>query len=258
VRWADQIVVVDGMSTDDTARKCAAFPRVRLIPAPNDPNLDMNKNLAIDNCSGDWILCLDSDEVVSPGLAGELLRVARDGTNGKAGFYIPRRNLFLGRWMRASGWHPDHVLRFFRSGRGRFPCLHVHERLALDGEAGRLEGEMYHYTYRSFGEYFEKMDRYTTFEARYLLRLSRDAEGTGFRDLLRDAAKRKPYLRRLWWKYMPLKPLFRFFLIYIVRKGFLDGRQGFTLALLSAVSDHVSMRKFRALKEAEERSPGHA
>src|SRR4030042_239148 len=83
VRWADQVVVVDGMSTDDTARRCDAFPRVRFISVPNDPNLDVNKNIAIDHCTGDWILCLDSDEVVTPALAGEILRVARDGDNGK-------------------------------------------------------------------------------------------------------------------------------------------------------------------------------
>lgn len=253
VRWADEVVVVDGKSTDDTAKKCAAFPRVKFISVANNPNLDVNKNIAIENCTGDWILCLDSDEVVTPGLAGELVRIARDGENRKAGFFIPRRNLFMGRWMRASGWYPDHVLRFFRKGRGRFPCVHVHERLGLEGEAGHLEGEILHYTYRSFREYFEKMDRYTSFEARYLLHLSGEAEKTSFRDFLADRTKRKPYLRKLWWKYVPAKPLFRFLLMYVVRKGFLDGRYGLTLALLSAVSDYVSMEKYRMLKEGEKK-----
>lgn len=251
VQWADEIVVVDGMSTDNTVEICNSFPTVNVIVVPNNHNLDVNKNIAIDNCRGDWVLVLDSDEVVTPELAEELRRTAESGGNGKSGYFLPRRNYFLGRWMKSSGWYPDHVLRFFQRAKGRFPCDHVHERLELEGEAGYLSGDLLHYTYRDFGEYFMKMDRYTSFEARYMLRLSEELDSVTFLDFLRNKAQRKPFIRKIWWKYAPLKPFLRFLLIYFARKGFLDGRHGLMLAILSGFSDYVSLEKHRLLKERE-------
>ena len=251
LEWADEIIVVDGESTDNTVNICKQFSKVKVLVVPNNPNLDVNKNIAIDNCASEWILVLDSDEVVTPELGEELRRIAREDTGGNsdAGYWIPRRNLFLGKWMRASGWYPDHVLRYFRKGMGKFPCKHVHERLDLNGNAGYLTGDLLHYTYRSFAEYFEKMDRYTSFEAAYMSRLAHEHERFRLRGLLRGGPQRRSYLRSLWWKYIPFKPVFRILLVYFARRGFLDGRHGFMLAVLSGVSDFVSMQKYRATRE---------
>ncbi len=254
VAWADEVIVVDGMSTDGTVDICRRYPNTRVIEAPNNPNFDVNKNIAIDHCTGDWILVLDSDEVVTEGLVRDLRRTA-SGDGDSAGYFLRRRNFFLGRWLSHSGWYPDHTLRFFRRGRGRFPCVHLHERLELDGTAGFLEGEILHYTYRTFREYFDKMDRYTTFEAEYIHSLTTEGNGAGLVECLRSPSRRKPCLRKLWWKYVPFKPLFRFCLIFFARKGFLDGRHGFMLAVLSAVSDYVSIEKHRGLARAREATP---
>lgn len=129
----------------------------------------------------------------------------------------------------------------------------MHERLTLNGEPGYLTGNILHYTYRNFSEYFEKMNTYTTFEARYMLEISNGKRGESIFRNLADPSTRRPFLRRIWWKYIPLKPICRFLLVFIFRKGFLDGRHGLILAVLSGVSDFISVQKYRMLEKERRR-----
>jgi glycosyltransferase involved in cell wall biosynthesis len=209
VAWADEIVVVDAESEDKTATIAREFTdRVVIRPWPG---YAVQKNTAIDLATGDWILSLDADEVVSSELAAEIGRVlAADGPAD--GYAVPRRNVFWGRWVRHGGLYPDWQVRLFRRTRGRFGVRAVHESVSVDGRVERLAGHLEHRSYRDVGDFLARADRYATLAAD-------DALGQGRRARVGDFV---------------LRPLGRFLGMYIVRLGFLDGWRGFLLASLYA------------------------
>ena len=137
--WADELIVVDALSPDKTAQIAREFTdRVILRPWPG---FAAQKNFAIGEASGDWILSLDADEMVSPELRGEIARVLAEG-GPHDGYRTPRRNIFWGKWVRHGGLWPDWQLRLFRRGRGRFVERAVHESVEVAGSVGRLEGPL--------------------------------------------------------------------------------------------------------------------
>lgn len=236
VLWADEVVVVDCQSTDNTKQVLKKYPKIRIIDAFNDPNLDVNKNLAIDACKSAWILSLDADEVVSNELRLEIKQILA-GEIGRNGFYLMRVNHFLGRPLRYSMNYPDYVLRLFRRGKGRFPAVHVHEELLVEGEVGYLRSALLHFSYPDIESYIAKLNFYTTFEARH--------SNVHIKHLPRKMPL-KERLRYIYWKWVPLKPILRFVVKYFVRGGFLDGLWGFHYCVLSAFSDYVVQLKKRA------------
>ena len=209
VAWADEIVVLDSGSTDATveiARSLGAR-----VEVTDWPGFGAQKNRAIERCSGDWILSLDADERVAPPLHAAIERAIAD-PGEHAAFRMPRLSTYCGRQMRHGGWWPDYVTRLFRRGRARFSNDIVHERLVADGPTGTLAQPLLHDTYADLEEVIDKLNRYSSAGAR---RLS-------------DAGIRGSLTRAIG------HGLWAFVRTYLVRAGFLDGREGLMLAISNA------------------------
>ncbi|MCX5866328.1 MAG: glycosyltransferase family 2 protein [Proteobacteria bacterium] len=203
--FADEIVVVDSGSTDLT-RELAEKHRARVI-RQDWLGYGKQKAFALTQARKPWVLSLDADERVSPGLAAEIKKIL-GGEAGKDGFYARRQNYFLGRLMRHGGWERDWVLRLFRREKGSFTHSPVHERIEVEGKTGRLENPLLHYPHATLDDFFLKMDRYTALSAA-------------------DLAERG---KRAHWYNLLFNPAFRFFRMYVLERGFLDGYPGLVLA----------------------------
>lgn len=210
VGWADEIVVVDSGSTDRTA-ELARAAGARVTIASDWPGFGPQKNRALDLATGDWVLSLDADEWVTPALATEI-RAAVSRADAPAGFELPRLSSFVGREMRHSGWWPDHVARLFRRGAARFSDDLVHERLVVSGAVGRLTEPLRHESFTSLEEVVEKMNRYSSASARMRVERGKGGSVAG------------AVAHGLW----------AFLRTYLLRAGFLDGREGFVLAVANA------------------------
>jgi len=209
VVWAHELVVVDAGSSDKTVAVAREFTD-RVLFRPWD-GYGAQKNFAVAQCGGDWILALDADERVPETLRAEIGRtLAADPA--VRGFYLPRRNVFQGRWVRHGGLYPDWQLRLFRRGAGRFVERAVHESVRVDGPTGRLRSALVHESYRSLADAVARLNRYSDLAAAELARTDR---GGSAADLL-------------------LRPLGRFAGMYLLRAGFLDGWRGLVLAALYA------------------------
>ena len=222
VRWVDEILILDSGSTDGTLEIAKKFgAKVQQLPWEG---FGKQKQKGADLASGEWVLSIDADEVVTPELKAEIVsRLAAN--NGTAGYYLKRKSYFLDRFVRHGGWYPDWVLRLFKKGKGRFTPAPVHESVILEGPAARLEADLLHYTDPNFSHYLAKLNRYTDLSAQELF--ENGERGSLFRILANPAVK--------------------FFSQYFLKAGFLDGRAGFILAGASAFhvfSKYVKLWEF--------------
>ena len=224
VPWADEIVIVDSGSTDRTAEIARQFGAKFFVE--DWKGFGAQKNSAIARCSGDWILCLDADEEVSAELAQQI-RSLLGGQSARDAYFLPRRNYFLGRWMRHGGYYPDPKLLLFRRGAARFEERVVHESVRCSGSVGRLQGDLIHHAYPTLDLYIEHMNRYSALGATQAV-----ARGRTSRSLLAF----------LW--YVWVVPIATFKYNYIFRLGFLDGREGLLLHLYH--SAYVSWKYAKA------------
>lgn len=204
--WADETILVNCGSTDGTVQAAAKFA-VKLFTRPNSTAVYVNKQFAIDQASSDWVFVLDADEEIPAELRDEI-REAVAAPSAPAAFKIPRRNFYYGRWLRHGGKYPDNQLRLFRRGKARFVPLPVHERLDVDGPVARLKQPFNHYPCVT-PEYFE---RKLAFYGEMLAKSY--------------ALKKKNRILIL------LRPFTLFFMNYIMKLGWLDGREGFKTALM--------------------------
>jgi glycosyltransferase involved in cell wall biosynthesis len=219
VSWADEIVVVDSGSTDRTVDICRELGAT--VHVTSDwPGHGPQKNRALDLATLDWVLSIDSDEWVTPGLREEIGR-AITAAGAHCGYAIPRRSTFYGREMRHSGWWPDYVLRLFRRDSGRFTDDHTHERLLVEGAVARLEAPIMHEAITDLDQMLDKMNAYSTASAR--MKLAQGKRGS----LVAAVA------HGLW----------AFFRTYVLRLGFLDGREGFLLAVANAEGSYYRYAK---------------
>jgi glycosyltransferase involved in cell wall biosynthesis len=215
VRWANEIIVVDSGSSDRTIDIAREYGAKVLLKAW--PGFSPQKNFAFENCTQDWILSLDADEVVTHELAEEIQRVIGnpDALNG---YWIPRKNLFLGKWTRYGGFYPDPKLRLFRRGRGFATGAVVHERIDLkpefDQKTGRLKNPVVHYAYPTLSSYMAHMNSYSSLGAKAAV--AKGFRGFSILDIV-------------------LRPMATFIYNYFFRLGFLDGREGLLLHLYHAV-----------------------
>lgn len=222
--WVDEIIVVDGESADNTVELIKKFSKARVIVTSNKTMFHINKNKAIESCTSDWILFLDADEIISAELKKEIL-YAINNDPVENGFYIPRKNYFLTKFLTKGGQYPDARIRLFRKGKGRWPCVTVHEQIEIIGKLGHLKNDLIHIADPSFERYLMRSNRYTSLEAENMLKEEKD----------------KPFT---FIKYIILKPFLTFFSIFIRHRGYKDGFPGFVFALFSGIHWIASYVKF--------------
>ena len=161
VCWADEIIVVDAYSIDQTVAICHEY--TDRVYRRDWPGYTAQKNWGIEQATGNWVLSLDADEGVTPELRAEIQALLA-GASPYVGYLIPRRNYLGSHCMRYAGQYPDYQLRLFRRDRGRFVGT-IHERVQINGPVGRLRGAIVHHTYRDLSDYWLRMERYATMEA---------------------------------------------------------------------------------------------
>jgi glycosyltransferase involved in cell wall biosynthesis len=211
VRWADEIVVVDSFSKDRTVALARKY--TDKIYQHEYPGSTRQMVRGIQYSDGDWILFVDADEVVSPELSEEIQMIMRAGTE-HVGFELLRKPNMFGKWIEHGGWFPDWQFRFFRKDAYVVNHQEVHGGFDTGGPKGRLRNVVYHYTYQSLHDYYERMNEYTSLQVSNKL-----AEG------------RAGTIR---WYNLLLSPVSHFLRMFVVRKGYKDGFHGFILAALDA------------------------
>lgn len=224
-----EIVVVDGGSKDKTLDIARQF-KAKIIQTDNPINFHINKNMAIDAALGDWILQLDADEVVSVELAEEIKKVISRKSD-TVGFWVPRKNFFLGKFLSKGGQYPDYTLRFYKRGKGRLPGKDVHEQAVVSGKAGYLKNDLLHNKDNKFSDYMIRFNRYTDL---YSNQLREQNITLGVLSLI---------------NFIVIKPVFWFLKSYLRHKGFVDGFPGFVFALFSSLRFPVAY--FKALIESK-------
>ncbi len=224
--WADEIIVVDSESRDDTVAIAREFTD-RVIVRPW-PGYVAQKNFAAGQARHDWIFSLDADERVSPALAEEIKALVAGGPS-VPGYRVPRATFHLGRWLRSTDWYPDYQLRLYDRRRARWAGRLVHESVTADGAVIDLRGELLHYAYRDLAHHVQTMDRYTSLAAR---------------QMFEDG-------RRAGWFDLAVHPPAAFLRNYLLRGGFRDGAPGL---IVSAMNARYVGLKFAKLWELQRRA----
>jgi glycosyltransferase involved in cell wall biosynthesis len=214
------IVLIDDTTRDNTVKIVESFPEVK-FEIVKWKGFSETKEYAVAKTSYDWVLWIDADEAITPALSNELNNFKKDKPQFSA-YSFPRKAYFLGRWIKHSGWYPGRVTRLFEKYSARFSKNEVHEYLVVNGVTGNLTNDIEHYTDQTIQHYFYKLNEYTTLAAEELIK-----KGKKFR--LSDVF---------------LRPVIIFIKMYIIRRGFLDGIEGFILAIFSSAYVFTKYCKF--------------
>ena len=251
VSFANEIVVVDSVSTDATA-EVATAQGARIVQFPWNGRLPRKKNWALENIAwrNEWILIIDADERITPRLERQIRgAIQRSDVDG---FYLNRRFWFLGGWINHCGYFPSWNLRLFRHRKGRYERFlagndsgdnEIHEHVLLDGRAEYLSAPMEHYAFSDLTSFIEKHNRYSSWEAAVRGQLHEQSS----QEVLRatpfgTAPERKRWLKRLA-LHTPFRPTLRFLYHYIWQQGFRDGYRGWILCRLLAWYEFLSGAK---------------
>jgi glycosyltransferase involved in cell wall biosynthesis len=245
VAWSDDVTVLDSLSTDRTT-EIARERGARVVQRRFD-NWSAHQNWAMENIEfrHRWVFYLDADERMTPELADEVRRIAADPKETRVAFFCPRKNFFMGRWIRHA-MPPGMVMRFFKPPKIRFERL-VNPTPVLAGPHGYLEGYLLHYNFsKGLTEWFDKHNKYSLFEAMEGRKLLRENLGTKPSLLSRDGALRRQALKNLSFR-LPLRPFLKFGYMYFLERGILDGKAGLTYCTLQAIYEYMIVVKMREL-----------
>jgi len=234
VRFADEVIVIDSGSTDRTLEIARSFTNTKVF-SEEWKGFASQKNSAIEKCAGTWVLSLDADEELSSELQTEI-RVLLAGEPHADAYMLRRRNLFLGRWMHHGGYYPDAKLRLIPRGQAVFQETPVHETATFSGNIQTLDGDLLHDAYPTLASYLDHMQRYSTLGAG--IAVARGRTGRGLVSFLDGVL---------------LNPLVTFLYNYILRAGFLDGREGLLLHLYH--SAYVSWKYAKAWESSRRKTP---
>lgn len=224
VAWADEIIVVDSGSTDDTVAICKELGAH--VYVHDWSGFGPQKNRALSYAKNEWVLSIDADECVSDELRAEI-DAAINNAEDKAAFRMPRLSSFCGRYMHHSGWYPDYVTRLFQRGTAQFSDDLVHEQLVTKGSVGTLKSHLLHNTFHNLEQLLVKINQYSTAGAQMLHQKNR------------TASLKKAVAHAVW----------AFFRTYILRAGFLDGREGFMVAVSTAEGTYYRYVKLMLLNK---------
>jgi glycosyltransferase involved in cell wall biosynthesis len=259
VSWADEVFVVDSQSTDGSI-EIAERAGARVAQFEFNGTWPKKKNWSLENLPfrSEWVFILDADEVLPPEAASEFAAAIRD-PGEFAGYWINRRFMFIGRWLRHA-YYPNWNLRLFRHSLGRYEKLtdaatnsgdnEVHEHVVVQGATGRLRCEMDHYAFPSIDVFIEKHNRYSNWEAR--VATERHLSGSAGH-IVHERVNRRRKLKELSHR-LPFRGLLRFLYVYFWQKGFLDGREGYYFARLHGVYEFLSVAKTYELKKKARQS----
>ena len=206
VKDAAEIVVIDSFSSDRTIEICRKY--TDKVFQKEWEGYAKQKQSAVDLAEGPWVFMLDADERFTPELKAEVINAVEEDSHD--GFYAPRKNFFMDRWIRHGGWWPDYTLRLFKKHSGRVEDREVHEKVIVNGSVSNLKNPLIHYTYNSISDYLKRMDIYSTLAAK---ELKKNGVEPNVMDFL-------------------IRPPVTFIKMFFFRFGFLDGRFGLVLAVL--------------------------
>ena len=231
IKWANEVIILDSGSADKTVEICKHY--TNQVYSTDWPGFGIQKQRALDLSTGDWVLSIDADEIVSLQLKNEILEKIKSKSNVDA-YLIPRLSWYQGKCIRHSGWYPDYVLRLAKRSTARFTPDKVHERLKVSGTVGKLSSDILHYPYRNISHHIQKMNTYSSLSAEQMF-----AQG-----------------RKVNWILVILKPSFAFFRAYILKQGFLDGWPGLSVSISTALSVYLKYVKLKELNDTITKSKG--
>ena len=207
VKWCDEIVIVDSFSEDKTVELASQY--TEKVYLHKFDNFASQRNYALEKVESDWVLVIDADERVTEELKVEISDVLSSDNSVQA-YEIPRKNYFLGKWVKYCGWYPDYTLRLFKNNQQLKYKGKVHENIRTDMKVRNMESPLIHYTYQDLTDYLEKINNYTTLWAEEKHRKGKQTSML----------------------YILLRSMFEFIQKYFFRKGFLLGSQGLILSCI--------------------------
>lgn len=222
----DEIIVLDSISTDQTEAICRSYSKVRFYQHPFDGHIQQ-KNRALDYCDSEWILCIDSDERVTPELQQSITQLINDNPPDIQGAKVKRLTYHLGQFIRYGGWYPNARYRLIRKGKAIWGGENPHDCLELEGKGITLDGDLLHYSFKDLADQVETINKFSSIVAH-----------------TRHLKHRKASLARILWK-----PVSKFLEIYLLKRGFLDGMAGFIIAISSSYSTFLKETKLREMTE---------
>ena len=227
VRWMDELIVVDSFSTDRTVELARQYTDKVLQRAW--PGHVLQKQFALEQATGDWIISLDADEELSAAAAAEMLSALADAPPEVNGYSFPRQSFYLGRWIRHGGWYPDRKVRLVRRGHARWGGQDPHDKLVADGQTRDLQGNIIHYVYSDIAHQLRTVDSFSGITARLWLEKGKPA---GLAAML-------------------CKPVFKFFGTYVWKLGMLDGMPGLIISVISAYYVFLKYAKLWELQKSK-------